>query len=349
MSIQKNTRQFYIKDNFMNIIKQMYQYTTDTRIRNIQTCQTIEDFIQLVVVNNGKTFYEYYISTQPIKPFFDIDFKHNQLSIVEEYKQFCESEEGKEDIIENIELMLQMPIPRTDIIFLYSDKIVETKENEFKFGLHILIDNHQTTSFGLNKLFKQYKQKVETPIFDSMPYKCTINPAAKGIFRLPLCKKNNHQDNMYIPVDNLQPKHFITYVEDNFTNVSLPLEEKEMQQKENKYYKVIDCQIPVEKIKMYLDIYDPPKDYPTWRNCIWSLQSIGITFNSLVEWSKKDLPNFNFDLLKKLYDSFQPNHFTIGTFLYLVVKKNDENEFNDIMEEYCNTEYKQKKITLKMI
>jgi hypothetical protein len=354
----------------------MIKYSTDIHAGRGKTqTTTIEGILELIQqfrIDN-KYLYEVYGVNQPIKPFVDIDFKTESYDEILKQKEFIED---KSTIHHLLQLLFQTQFDFNDLIFLYSNEIIY-KNGFYKYGCHILIDNHQTTSKNMHNFLEHFindiknnetkysnilgnerykfiyeeiiddkKRKNKKSCIDSGVYVHNDNSTHK--MRCPLVKKDKDQSNFYLTEFDLCEKHIIQYVEDNFKVLTCEELQKEkisnpkskmICKKENKEYKLIDCNIPEHVIETLLDLTYPPKNYTHWRDCIWSLESCGVPFELINDWSKKDEINFNYQLGKTIYDAYIDGYWSIGTFLYLVVKQSNVDLFNEILEQYNNFEY----------
>ncbi len=323
----------------------MIKYSTDIKDSRGKTQNTtIQGILELIEQHRikNKFLYEVYETHQQIKPFVDIDFKTESYEEIIKQKEFIED---KSTIHHLLQLLLQTEINFDDLIFLYSNEIIYKNRN-YKYGCHILIDNHQTTSKNMYNFLVEFENKYPEykKFFDSSVYIYKENGIHK--MRCPLVKKDKEQSNFYLTEFDLCEKHIIQYVEDNFKVLTCEELQKEKKsnskmicKKENKQYRLINCNVPVEVLETLLDQTYPPKNYTHWRDCIWSLKSCDVPFELINEWSKKDEINFNYELGKKIYDGYIDGYWTIGTFLYLVVKQNNVDLFNEVLEEYNNIEY----------
>jgi hypothetical protein len=334
-----------LKTILSNNKNQMVRYSTDKKSGRGKTyTTTIEGIIELInnTITYGTTKYynEVFMTHQAIKPFVDIDLKMDTYEELVKQKEFIED---RQKIHNLLQLLLQTEINFDDLIFLYSNEIIQ-KNGNYKYGCHIVIDNHQTTCKNMYNFLKTFENKnPEYKEFFDNVYGTKENGMYK--MRCPLVKKDEDQSNVYLTEFDLCEKHIIQYVEDNFKVLTCEELQKEKPlksmicKKENKEYRLINCNVPVEVIETLLDQTYPPKNYTQWRDCIWSLKSCGVSFELINEWSKKDEINFNYQLGKTIYDAYIDGNWSIGTFLYLVVKQSNVDLFNEVLEEYNNLEY----------
>ena len=331
----------------------MFKYTETCKVYKLQEIEGIDNFIDTIKMKSreGNPMYEYYTSIQEVKPFLDIDYKSKNQEEVIDFENNCKTPHFRNRIMTIVNDTFGFDIPKENYTFMYSNKIVVV-DNIYKYGLHITIKGYKSTSPVLKKYFTTMKEQINIlcggNVLDISVYKeksKKFDTPSQGIFRLPLVIKDKKQDNIYIPFETeLSQDCLLTYTEKDDILIPDFIEVKKSDfKKECVKYTIKKNLIPMDDLEECLDNTTPPDDYISWRNSVWSLMSGGISFEKINEWSKKG-SNYDFKVLELVCNSYRDGFFTIGTFIYLVLKKNNPELFNKIYETYLSNYTEMKEV-----